>query len=298
MGWAAAVGPSLEHNREAEELVTLLAQCATGLLGRRSSEAPCQQERSRWEDAARDGYWEWDFETGVMRFSRRSLALLDRTASTARRNRKLARPHPSDDKAGVYAALLTAATGAGHRGPRAPRRAARRSVSRLVVRAVAEHDNAGRPIRLVGWLCDVSRTEACRVRPRKAQIARRRRTRGGQCRARLQQLPHDHSRPHRVGTRFGRARQPGGRESGADQACGGRGNHVDKTTAHRPSPAHAGPNRRSTSNEVVAGAERTLRSLVGTRGELVIKLRPAPGLVRADAAQIHRLLDQPRGERT
>jgi len=43
-------------------------------------------------------------------------------------------------------------------------------------------------------------------------------------------------------------------------------------------------------NEVVEGSERTLRSLVGIRGELVTKLRRGLGLVRADAAQIHRLL--------
>jgi signal transduction histidine kinase len=43
-------------------------------------------------------------------------------------------------------------------------------------------------------------------------------------------------------------------------------------------------------NDVVAGMERTLRALVGTDSQLVTRLRPHGGLIRADAAQLHRLL--------
>jgi signal transduction histidine kinase len=43
-------------------------------------------------------------------------------------------------------------------------------------------------------------------------------------------------------------------------------------------------------NETVTSAERTLRSLVGNRANLMLELRPGLGPVRADAAQIHRLL--------
>ena len=77
VGWAAAVGPSLGHDKEAEDLVRLLARCATALLDGGERVEPCDGARSRRDDAARDGYWEWDIITGVMRFSRRSLALLD-----------------------------------------------------------------------------------------------------------------------------------------------------------------------------------------------------------------------------
>jgi len=52
-GWAAAVGPSLDHDREAHELVTLLAQCAGVLLDRQSANGVGEETRPRWEDAAR-----------------------------------------------------------------------------------------------------------------------------------------------------------------------------------------------------------------------------------------------------
>ena len=148
MGWAAAVGPSLDHDREAEELVTLLAQCATALLGQQSTDAASQPQRSRWEDAARDGYWEWDFESGVMRFSRRSLALLEYQGvdRPTRPDVWLDHVHP-DDRAGVYAALLTAATVADavDHAHRLVQRDG--SIRRVVMRAGADHDDAGRPAR-------------------------------------------------------------------------------------------------------------------------------------------------------
>ena len=290
LGWAAAVGPSLDHDREAEELVTLLAQCATGLLGKRSIEAPHQQQRSRWEDAARDGYWEWDFESGVMRFSRRSLALLEHQGvdRPTRPDVWLDHVHP-DDRAGVYAALLTAAT--------APdtvdheHRVVRRdgSVRRVVVRAGADHDNTGRPIRLVGWLCDVSRLRRVESDLRNAQqLADVGRVAAG--------AAHDFNnfltviRGHTelaLGVVAPDSPVAENLELIKHAAAGA-------TTLTRQL---LNVRRRQTPvqtvidlNEAVGGAERTLRSLVGTRGELVVRLRPGRGLVRADAAQIHRLL--------
>jgi len=290
IGWAAAVGPSLEHNSAAEELVTLLAQCATGLLGQQSSEAPCQQERSRWEDAARDGYWEWDFESGVMCFSRRSLALLEWQGVDRPTQPEvwLDHVHP-DDKAGVYAALLTAATGADtvDHEHQVVRRDG--SVRRVVVRAGADHDNAGRPIRLVGWLCDVSRLRRVESDLRNAQMLADV-GRVAACAA------HDFNnfltviRGHtELALGFVAPDSPVAENLELIKHAAAGATTLTKqllNVRRRQTPVQTVIDL----NEVVAGAERTLRSLVGTRGELVMKLRPALGVVRADAAQIHRLL--------
>jgi signal transduction histidine kinase len=291
LGWAAAVGPSLDHDAEAEELVTLLAQCATVLLGRQSTDATYVEPRPRWQDAARDGYWEWDFETGVMRFSRRSLALLE--------HRGVDRPtqsevwldhiHP-DDRGGVYTALLTAAT-----IPDAPvdheHRVVRRdgSVSRLVMRALADHDAAGRPIRLVGWLCDVSRMRRVESDLRNAQsLADVGRVAAG--------AAHDFNnfltviRGH-TEMALGLAASDSALAENLElikHAAAGATTLTKQllTVRRRQTPVQTIVNL----NEVVMGAERTLRSLVGTRCELTMKLRPDLGPVRADAGQIHRLL--------
>src|SRR5262249_49190963 len=44
LGWAAAVGPSLDHDRKAEELIRRLAQCATVLLGHESISVPREEK--------------------------------------------------------------------------------------------------------------------------------------------------------------------------------------------------------------------------------------------------------------
>ena len=108
-GWAVAVGPCPGRVRVAEELLTLLARYAAVMLDRRPVNECREETPPRWEDAARDGYWEWDIATGVMRFSRQSLALLDRRNVDRLTGPEawLDRIHP-DDRAGVYVALLTA----------------------------------------------------------------------------------------------------------------------------------------------------------------------------------------------
>ena len=291
IGWAAAVGPSLDHDREVQELVTLLAQCATVLLDRRSTRCTNEEARPRWEDAARDGYWEWDFETGVMRFSRRSLSLLD--------HRDIDRPtkpevwldhiHP-DDRAGVYVALLTAAT-----APDTPvdheHRVVRRdgSVSRLVLRGLADHDAAGRPIRLVGWLCDVSRVRRVESDLRNAQsLADVGRVAAGAAHAFNNFLTVLRGHTEMA---LGHVASDSALAENLElikHAAAGATTLTKQllTVRHRHTPVQTIVDL----NEVVAGAERTLRSLVGTRCELKVALRPDAALVRADAAQIHRLL--------
>jgi signal transduction histidine kinase len=289
IGWAAAVGPSLDHDKEAEELVTLLARCATVLLGRQSA-GRCAEQRPRWEDVARDGYWEWDFEPGVMRFSRRSLALLDHQSvdRPTRPDVWLDRIHP-DDRAGVYSALLTAAI--------APdpvdheHRVVRRdgSIRSVIMRASADQDDTGRPIRLVGWLCDVSRLRRVEADLKNAQLlADVGRVAAG--------AAHDFNNFLTV------------IRGNTELALGFVA--PDSLVAenlelikHAAAGATAltkqllNVRRRQTPvqtiidlNEAVTGAERTLRSLVGNRANLVLELRSGLGLVRADAAQTHRLL--------
>ena len=80
VGWAVAAGLDVLRHDEAQKLVTLLADCAAILLGEPGAQH--FRARPRWEDTARDGYWEWDFITGAMRLSRRSLA---RPSSSVRR---------------------------------------------------------------------------------------------------------------------------------------------------------------------------------------------------------------------
>ena len=291
IGWAAAVGPSVGHDREAEQLVTLLAQCVTVLISQQSTHDPSEKKPARWEDAARDGYWEWDFDSGVMRFSRRSLALLD--------HRDVDRPaqpevwldhiHP-DDRAGVYAALLTAATTPG--GPvEHEHRVVRRdgSVSRLVVHATADHDAAGRPTRLVGWLCDVSRLRRVESDLRNAQsLADVGRVAAG--------TAHDFNnfltviRGHTemaLGLVAPDSAVADNLELIKHAAAGATTLTKQLLTVRR---RHTPVQTIVDLNEVVAEAERTLRSLVGTRCDLTVARRTGIGPVRADGAQIHRLL--------
>jgi two-component system cell cycle sensor histidine kinase/response regulator CckA len=226
-----------------------------------------------------------------MRYSRRSLALLD--------HRDVDRPtqpevwldhvHP-DDRAGVYAALLTAAT-----TPDRPvdheHRVVRRdgSVSRLVVRAGAEYDAAGRPFRLVGWLCDVSRLRRVESDLRNAQsLADVGRVAAG--------AAHDFNnfltviRGHtELALGFVAPDSPVAENLELIRHAAAGATTLTKqllNVRRRQTPVQTLIDL----NEVVAGSERTLRSLIGTRGELVMKPRPGLGLVRADAAQIHRLL--------
>jgi len=291
MGWAAAVGPSLDHDATAQELVALLARFATTLLDSQSGDAPCDGKRARWEDAARDGYWEWDVETGVMRFSRRSLALLDyqNVDRPTRPEVWLDRVHP-DDRAGVYAALLTAGTvfdGPADHEHRVVRRDG--SISRLVMRAAADHDDSGRPIRLVGWLCDVSRLRRVESDLRNAQLlADVGRVAAG--------AAHDFN--NFLTVIRGHTEMALGLVA-PDSAVAENLELIKHAAAGATTVTKQLLNvrRRQTPiqtivdlNEVVAGSERTLRSLVGRRCELTVTLRDNLGLVRADAAQIHRLL--------
>jgi signal transduction histidine kinase len=291
MGWAAAVGPSVGHDMEADALVTLLARCAKALLERVPTDEPPDGIRSHWEDAARDGYWEWDFDTGVMRFSRRSLSMVD--------HRQVDRPtrpevwfdhiHP-DDRAGVYTALLTAASSS-ERPVDHEHRVVRRdgTVSKLVMRALSELDAAGRPIRLVGWLCDVSRLRYVESELKKAQVL----TDVGRVAA---------STAHDVNNFLTIIR---GHTDIALGLVGGDSALAESLELIRHAAAGATTltkqlltvRRRHTPvqtiidlNEAVQGAEQTLRSMAGSRVEMTIKLCSEACLVRAETGQVHRLL--------
>jgi len=290
IGWAAAVGPSLDHDKEAEELVALLAQCATVLLGRQATAGCSEEQRTRWEDAARDGYWEWEFESGVMRFSRRSLALLEFQGvdRPTRPEVWFDHVHP-DDRAGVYAALLTATTASDpvdleHRVVRRDG-----SIRKVVMRAGVDYDESRRPVRLVGWLCDVSRLRRVESDLRNAQmLADVGRVAAG--------AAHDFNnfltviRGHtELALGFVAPDSPVAENLELIRHAAAGATTLTKqllNVRRRQTPVQTVIDL----NEVVEGSERTLRSLVGIRGELVTKLRRGLGLVRADAAQIHRLL--------
>ena len=291
MGWAVAVGPSLGHDKAAEDLVRLLARCATALVDGGKSVEPSDDTRSRWDDAARDGYWEWDMLSGVMRFSRRSLALLDcrQVDRPARPDSWLDHIHP-DDRAGVYAALLTAAISS-ERPLDHEHRVVRRdgSVSKLVMRALPELDDAGRPLRLIGWLCDVSRLRYVESELRKAQsLADVGRVAAG--------AAHDFNnfltiiRGHTemaLGSVAPDSTLAESLELIKHAAAGATTLTKQLLTVRR---RHTPVQTIVDLNEVVAGVERTLRSLLGHRSDLAIKLRPDACLVRADTCQVHRLL--------
>jgi signal transduction histidine kinase len=291
MGWAAAVGPSLGHDKEAEDLVRLLARCATALVDGGQAIERSDSSRSRWDDAARDGYWEWDIVTGVMRFSRRSLALLDcrQVDRPARPDAWLDHIHP-DDRAGVYAALLTAAS-APERPVDHEHRVVRRdgSVSKLVVRALPELDDAGRPVRLIGWLCDVSRLRYIEAELRKAQSL----ADVGRVAA---SAAHDFNnfltiiRGHTemaLGSAAPDSVLAESLELIKHAAAGATTLTKQLLTVRR---RHTPVQTIIDLKEAVVGVERTLRSLAGARIEVAIKLRTDACLVRADTGQIHRLL--------
>jgi signal transduction histidine kinase len=290
-GWAVAVGPCPGHVREAEELVALLARCAAVMLDPRPGHECREETTPRWEDAARDGYWEWDIATGVMRFSRRSLALLDHrhTDRPTRPEAWLDRIHP-DDRAGVYVALLTAAIETGPPFDH-EHRVVRRdgSVSRLVMRAVSEYDSNGQPLRLIGWLCDVSRARQVETDLRTAQSL----ADIGRVAA---SAAHDFNnfltiiRGHtELALGLVKPDSPVAESLELIKYASAGATTLTKqllTVRRRHTPVHTVVDL----NEVIAGMERTLRSVVGAKSELVTTLRPNAGPVPADAVQIHRLL--------
>src|SRR5215204_4847710 len=171
IGWAVMLGPTLTEDKDAGGLITLLAKCASVLFGGPQRGESVERGKHRWEDAARDGYWEWDLASGAMRFSRQSLSLLNHR-DRDRPNRAavwLDRVHP-DDRAMLIGSLLTATTD-DNTPAEVEHRIVRKdgSVGWLAVRALLERDGNGRPVRLIGWLSDVSRARHVESELRKAQ---------------------------------------------------------------------------------------------------------------------------------
>jgi signal transduction histidine kinase len=288
VGWAVAAGLDVLRQEEAQKLVTLLANCAGILLGEPGAQH--FRARPRWEDTARDGYWEWDFITGAMRLSRRSLALLDRrdTDRLAGPALWLARVHP-DDKAALVTALLKATIDGG--GPvECEHRIVKRdgSVLRVEARAVLEHDDVGRPQRLVGWLCDVTgrRSMESELRNADAMIDLGRMAAGA---------AHDFNnlltviRGH-ADIALGAARRDDVRESLEliRHAAAGASTLTRQLLSMRRCQ---GPERQAADvNEVVRAAERGLRVLAGNGVEVMVQLTPGRTRVHAEAAHIDRIL--------
>jgi len=157
------------------------------------------------------------------------------------------------------------------------------------MRAAADHDAAGRPIRLVGWLCDVSRLRRIESDLRNAQSL----ADAGRVAA---AAAHDFNnfltviRGHTemaLGLVASDSALAENLELIKHAAAGATTLTKQLLTVRR---RHTPVQTIVDLNDVVTGAERTLRSLLGTRCELNVALRPDIGLVRADAAQIHRLL--------
>jgi signal transduction histidine kinase len=225
-----------------------------------------------------------------MRFSRRSLALLDHQGvdRPSRPEAWLDHVHP-DDRAGVYAALLTAAISpdpVDHE-----HRVVRRdgTIRSVIVRAGADQDDTGRPIRLVGWLCDVSRLRRLEADLRNAQmLADVGRVAAG--------AAHDFNNfltvirgNTELALGFVAPDNPVAENLELIKHAAAGATALTKqllTVRRRQTPVQTIIDL----NEAVTGAERTLRSLVGNRANLVLELRSGLGLVRADAAQVHRLL--------
>ena len=157
------------------------------------------------------------------------------------------------------------------------------------MRAVPDHDATGRPIRLVGWLCDVSRMRRVESDLRNVQsLADVGRVAAG--------AAHDFNnfltviRGH-TAMALGLVAPDSAVAENLElikHAAAGATTLTKQllTVRRRQTPVQTLVDL----NEVVMGAEPTLRSLAGTQCELKMKLRPDLTAVRADAAQIHRLL--------
>ena len=290
VGWAAVVGWDERRRTETERLVTLLARCAAVLLGQPRGHHPAVRSHALWEDAARDGYWEWDLESGVVRFSRRSLVLLQYQGvdRPEKPDVWLDRVHP-EDKAALVSALLTATIDSGaaveceHRIVRS-----NGSFSLVEARAVLEHDDVGRPQRLVGWLCDVTRPRHLETELRDAHaLADLGRLAAG--------AAHDFNnfltviRGH-TELALGAVRQQGVRESLEliRHAAGGASALTQQLLSMRR--RHEAECSGADVNEVLRSADPILRLLAGNGIELKTQFTPHPTRVHADPTHVERIV--------
>ena len=291
IGWAVMLGPTLTEDKDAEGLITLLAKCASVLFGGPQRGESVERGKHRWEDAARDGYWEWDLASGAMRFSRQSLSLLNHR-DRDRPNRAavwLDRVHP-DDRAMLIASLLTATTD-DNTPAEVEHRIVRKdgSVGWLAVRALLERDGSGRPVRLIGWLSDVSRARHVESELRKAQsLADVGRVAAG--------TAHDFNnyltiiRGHADLALRSIDAASNARESLEliKHAAVGATTLTGQLLSLRG--RHALVESLVDLNAVVAAAERTLSSLAGSSTRVNLKLTPELSAVRVEPAQVERLL--------
>jgi signal transduction histidine kinase len=290
VGWAAALGPGVGNDAKTETLMRLLARYASVLLCEQYDEVAARTG-PQWESAARDGYLEWDLESGLMRFSRRSLALLDHSGADRpdRPDVWFDRIHP-DDRAAVFTDLLTAAVDQDG-GSDCEHRIVRRdgSVGRLVARMVLEHDDAARPRRLVGWLGDVSH-----MREVESSLS------AAQSLAEVGRLAacctHDFNnfltiiRGH-TELALGAVDPDGAAHESLElikHAAAGASTLTRQllSVRRRHTPVQASVDL----NAVVASTERTLRALAGSSTRVVTTLAPQVVPIHADPAQIERLL--------
>ena len=291
VGWAVMVGPTLAHDRNAEALIALVARCASVFLGCPKRDETVERVKRRWEEAARDGYWEWDLASGAMRFSRQALSILnhrdrDRPSRAAV---WLDRVHP-DDRAALITALLQA-TSDDIAPVELEHRVVRNdgSVGRLSARALLERDGSGRPIRLIGWLTDVGRARHAEAELRKAQsLADVGRVAAG--------TAHDFNnfltiiRGH-TELALGAVDPSGTARESLElikHAAAGATSLTRQLVSL--SRRHASIHPRVDLNVVIVAAERTLQSLAGSATQVSLKLARDLPAVRAEPAEVERIL--------
>jgi signal transduction histidine kinase len=291
IGWAVMVGPTLAHDRNAEELITLVARCASVFVGLPRREESIDRVRRRWEDAARDGYWEWDLASGAMRFSRQALSLLNHRERDrpGRAAVWLDRVHP-DDRAALITTLLTAASDDSvpveldHRIVRSDG-----TVGWLAVRALLERDGSGRPIRLIGWLSDVSRARHVEAELRKTQaLADVGRVAAG--------TAHDFNNFLTVIRGHTELAMSSVDAASAAQESLELIKHAAAGATALTRQLISLRRRQATMqplvdlNAVVAASERTLRSLAGSATQVTLTLAPELPEIRVEPGQVERLL--------
>jgi two-component system, cell cycle sensor histidine kinase and response regulator CckA len=292
LGWAVAVGSRAPNEwGQLDEIIELLADCARLAL-RNTPAAPAAPPAAQlWEDAARDGFWEWDLDAGTVRFSRRCLALFGHRGDDEpdRPEFWFDRLHPED-----RVALLTALLGV--LADRRVRLACEHRILHadgsfrwILARAMVQRDESGRPVRLVGWLADVSRRKHLEAELRQARKL-------GDVGRLAAGAAHDFNNLLAVIRSHSELALAA---LDADTTM-----HEDVEVIRQAADRAASLTRQLLAlsrgdvvtprlvdlNDLIIEVEHTLRSLAGESTRLIANLAPRLGRIRADAHQVERVL--------
>jgi signal transduction histidine kinase len=154
----------LRDPKECELLLATLAEVARwvadhGNLEEVATETPPIEppvRRRGAEAVARDGFWEWDLQSGAIWFSERCLVVLGaKQTDDLSPELWLDRVHP-EDVAGVLTALVRLVSGESDRMVRDHRVVTPDTTRHVQARFMAIMSERGMPTRLTGWLCDVT----------------------------------------------------------------------------------------------------------------------------------------------